>query len=41
MNKRFKIIITDDEVPVMKRQGTFDEIDKMYEELKIKYKGRR
>ena len=41
MNKRLKIIVTEDEIPVIKRQGTFDEIDRMWEDLKIKYKGKR
>lgn len=36
--KRFKIIVTDFEQPVFKEQGTFDEIEKKFKKLKVKYK---
>lgn len=37
-NKRFKIIITDEENPIFKEYGSFDDIEKKFKLLKLKYK---
>ena len=40
MNK-LKLIFIDDNKPILKEQGTFNDLEKAWKNLKIKYKGKR
>jgi hypothetical protein len=41
MKNKFKFQFIDDNIPIAKHQGTFKEIEKIFDDIKIKYKGKK